>query len=140
MANFWLAKKNIKVKDVEWTMKDGKSNIVIELACGRKYRCRVSPDFTGSNGEAILETGSLSYTDPRFYTQPGDMFIGHELEAWDQDIFEWRYGLIERVAFEILTMMTGELPPYAYDREWYDKFDTSPFDFFVLSRMTPNQG
>lgn len=117
MHNYWLKKKDIKAKFVEWKFKEGKSQVFVELQCGRKFRCEARSDL--NNGTPILTTWFESYDDERFYEKvpckQSHTVNGHQImfdykckEPFDIATFQARYDVVEKIGLSIL-LSTGEL-------------------------------
>ncbi len=136
MANFWLAKKEMKWKSVSCTREmDGKHVMDIELACGRKYRCQAVEMTDGVTGKAekVISVSGRSYDDPRFYGPSQNCDDPHSWackEAWDENIFSYRMGVVEKIGISIL-INVGELSREHYEHvfDYYEQFDAVPYDF-----------
>ncbi len=123
MHNYWLKKKDIKVKSVNIKYAKGSPTIVnIELTCGRKYKCLASTEHSES---PMLNTMFNSYTDERFYKEGNrkdekGRAIYESTEPWDESLFTARYDVVEKVALSIL-LRIGELRYEDY-KDVYDYY------------------
>lgn len=120
MHNYWLKKKDIKAKavSVKWaTEGTPRTQVHIELVCGRKFRCEARSDLNG--GVPILTTWFESYDDERFYEKvpckQSHTVNGHEImfdykckEPFDMAVYQARYDVAEKIGLSIL-ICTGEL-------------------------------
>ena len=101
MHNYWLKKKEIKAKAVtiKWATEGApRTQVHIEMECGRKYRCEARSDH--NNGVPILTTWFESYDDERFDYKCKEPF--------DLAVNQARYDVAEKIGLSIL-LSTGEL-------------------------------